>query len=536
MNYDFSNLQQTSENCWQAHYHGNYGIYTVKIEFDENGNRKRFSCTCPSDSYPCKHIGYLQTEIKKQAEKFKIKQTKNELTVEEILQHVSLEELKNFIVKKAKFNHDLTKAITLEFTEKQNVAKKTGENIYKSLVRNDLNEIEFDNGDYYEYDDGAETDLSILGEWYDKAKSFITEQKYNDALLICQAVIEEYAEWYNEADENIRDFIFQDYQEDFFALLKRMVENNQMDTHTLYEYCKQESKKKIYYGHTQKLFNDLMARLAKDENSDEFIALQKDLLKNIADKSSFDAETVVMRLYEFYLSNNEKDNAEKWIEENVQIERCCKLAIEKRIAEERLAEAKQMIFTFLENHKNRYNDAWNDYLLKIAQKENDVPTIRKISFGFIENKFETKYFNVYKSTFSDEEWKIVFEKLYAHYEKKDKNTWYSHSYNVMDLLAAEKLAEKLLDYVNTHLTAETLECYYLHFVKQNTEKTLKMWRNALDFYAEKNVGETHYMSICRWLKLIQKIEGGHTLVVQMINNYRTLYKRRPKMMELLNQL
>jgi uncharacterized Zn finger protein len=73
MKYDFSNLQQTAENRWQAQYHGNYGDYTVKIEFDTNGRRKNFSCTCPSDGYPCKHIGFLQEEIKLQVKKFEEK-------------------------------------------------------------------------------------------------------------------------------------------------------------------------------------------------------------------------------------------------------------------------------------------------------------------------------------------------------------------------------------------------------------------------------------------------------------------------------
>jgi hypothetical protein len=78
MTYDFSDLQQTAENKWQAKYHGNYGIYTVKIEFDANGRRKNFSCSCPSDGYPCKHIGFLQTAIKEQVKKFEVKQKKNE--------------------------------------------------------------------------------------------------------------------------------------------------------------------------------------------------------------------------------------------------------------------------------------------------------------------------------------------------------------------------------------------------------------------------------------------------------------------------
>lgn len=30
-------LRQTDEYRWQANYRGNYGIYTIKIDFDERG-------------------------------------------------------------------------------------------------------------------------------------------------------------------------------------------------------------------------------------------------------------------------------------------------------------------------------------------------------------------------------------------------------------------------------------------------------------------------------------------------------------------
>ena len=536
----FTDLQQTAANRWQARYHGNYGVYTVKIEFDVNGRRKNFSCTCPSDYYPCKHIGFLEEEVRKKSAKIIDKQRKNELTVEDILQNVTLDELRTFVIKKAKFNSDLTKAITLEFAEKlkETATKKAVGNIYKPLVEADLRNVEFDleNEDYYDYE-GAEVDLSVLSDWYDKAKAFISQQKYEDALHICQAVIEEYAEWYEAADGDTRDYVAQDFQEDFFDLLTQMAKNKQIDNRSLYEYCKQELQKKAYYADTRNQFNDLMSELANAVNPDEFIAMQNELLEKVADKSSREAETIVRRLYDFYLSDNQKDKAEELAENNLQIESFCKFALEKRIAENRLSEAKQLILNFEGSHSNYRKSEWNNYKLQIAQKEKDKPTIRKIAFEFIENHFDKKYFTVYKSVFSAEEWTAEFEKLYKHYEKQGKS-WHFQSFNsnLCDLLVAERLTDRLLDYVNTHLTAETMECYYTHFVEKQPEKTLKMWRNAVDFYAEKNVGEKYYESVCRWLKIMKKLAGGEKTVLEMIDNYRIAYKRRSKMMELLGKI
>jgi hypothetical protein len=381
----------------------------------------------------------------------------------------------------------------------------------------------------------SDLDLSILGEWFDKAKDFIKQQKYDDALLICKAVIEAYADWYESADGDTCDYVYNDYQNDFFELLKQMAANEQIDKHALYEYCKQELADDTYFSDTRNRFSDMMALLADSTNSDEFIKLQKELLKTISDKSSYEAEKIVKRLYDFYLSHNQMDKAEELMEENLKIERFCKLAIEKRIAENRLSEAKQLILQFKETHNNYHTSDWNDYLLTIAQKENDVPTVRTIAFEFIKDNFEKSYYEIYKSTFANEEWNEEFENLYKHYDNK-KKSWYSEKYNIPNLLLAENLIDRLLIYIEMHLSAEIMEQYHTCLSEKNLEKTLELFRKSVDLYTSENVGEKHYNYVCRLLNIIKKIPTGNEVAAQMIDNYKVMYKRRPKMLELLRNL
>ncbi|MDR3246678.1 MAG: SWIM zinc finger domain-containing protein [Prevotellaceae bacterium] len=538
---NFTELEQTAENSWQARYHGNYGIYTVKLEFDKNGRYRKFSCTCPSDGYPCKHIGFLQTAIEEQVKKFEDKQKKNELTIEDVLQNVSLAELRTFVIQKAKYNNELTKAITLEFAGKlkqsndENI-EDSNENIYKSLVADDLCDVFYNPEDYYEYgyNDDAETDLSILGDWRDKAKDFVNRQQYEDALLICQAVIEEYADWYEDADDETRDYIFEDYQSGFFNLLQEMAENEQIDKHLLYDYCKQELSEEKYSSDVRDMFNDLMALGANTVNPDEFIAAQKELLTKISDKSSSDAGKILKRLYNFYSSNNQEHNASNLVEENLQIESFCKIAIEKRISEKRYDEAKQLIV----RDERAYNNNWNVYKLDIAQKEKDIPAIRKIAFKFIANNFDKKYFGIYKTTFSEDEWREEFEKLYKHYDKKE-NLGYLVSYNsnnIPDLLVAENLTERLIDYIESHLSVQIMKKYYTHFAGKYPGKTLEVFRKTLDSYAKANTGDEHYSYVSEVLKLMKTLPNGDKIVSEMIDNYRIVYKRRKNMIAILNKI
>ncbi|GAP71228.1 hypothetical protein SAMD00024442_1_45 [Candidatus Symbiothrix dinenymphae] len=553
MTNDFSDIQQTAENKWLAHYHGNYGIYTVKIEFDSDGQRRNFSCSCPSDHHLCKHIGYLEAAIQTQAAQFDAKHAQNELTVEAILQYVSLDELRTFVVKKAKYNSDLAKAITFEFAEKLKKpaktidasaddeatdAEATDENFYKPLVEADLNEVEFDAERFYDYDydSDRDVDLSILRDWLNKAEKFVEQQEYDDALLVCKAVIEAYADWYEEADGEICDNIFLDYQQDFFDLLGKMAENEQIDKPSLYEYCKQQlSEHEDSFYDRNNMLNDLMGLVAHAANPDEFVKLQNDLLENVSNKTSSEAGKIVKRLYKFYLSNNQKDKADKLVEENWQIEYFFKLAVEKRIAEKRYDEAKQLILRFKRLPDTSYESKWNGYLLTIAQAEKDVPAIRTIAFEFIKNTFDKQYYRIYKATFSDEKWQDAFENLYNHYDKPPKDGWHSDNCNIPNLLLAEKLVARLVDYIETHLSATMMEEYYAHFLEEYPEKTLELFRKAVDMAATDS-GERSYHYVCRLLKLIKGLPNGAIVVSQIIDNYRVMYKRRHLMMELLGKI
>jgi hypothetical protein len=66
-------LQEIASNSWKAKYRGNYGIYTIKIKTDGNKTID-FSCSCPSDYYPCKHIPIIEDAIRERIAK-KIKQS-----------------------------------------------------------------------------------------------------------------------------------------------------------------------------------------------------------------------------------------------------------------------------------------------------------------------------------------------------------------------------------------------------------------------------------------------------------------------------
>ena len=528
-------LKQSAQNVWQARYFGNYGEYNIKMVLDEQLGLKEYSCSCPSDRSPCKHILFVLDEIKLKKDALDGAADKNADAVSAILQNVSFDELRKFIIDKAKFSEELTQSILLNFSDK--LPKNSGENTYSDILRQELASVAIyeDEDDYYGYEEYS-VNLDILEQWSKKAAEFAKQGNFSDAEAICKACIEEYADWHNRQESEITEYIDDNFQKDFFDLLKTMAKNGQIDKKAIYNYCRNEIKKDKYESlESFDYFNDLMAELAADIDPAGFIDLQTRLLDKNEDPSSSSAERILRRLIEFYAATNQKDKAEKLIEENLQIDDFRKRAVEKRIAEGNYAAAKEMINEKLKECAGWNSKEWKGLLLKIAQKENDTESIRKFAFEFLQKEFNKRYFAIYKSAFPDNEWETAFEDLYKYYANAS-DPYELFKFYTAELLQSENKIERLLEYMDKCRSLELMEKYYGYVAQKFPEKALELFKKAMDYYAKNNLGREYYEYIAKTLKIIQKTPAGIEFANNIISEYRITYKNRRAMMEILTRI
>ncbi|MDR1933352.1 MAG: hypothetical protein LBQ57_11105 [Spirochaetales bacterium] len=521
-------LRETSPNHWRAKYQGNYGVYTIKITTDGK-RRLSFSCSCPSDYYPCKHIDMVEEAIAERiAKNTASPKAGKDISAGELLKKLTHEELYDFTARIVKNNLDLSNAVLLEFSDKIETKNK---NKYAPIIRRGLADVNFDAEDYY-YHEFAQ-DIDILAQWFDKARQRLTEKKVREAVLIAQACIEEYAQWLEEQDSDIGDYICEDYQSAPFEILKQAAAHPEINARDIYVYCMSEMPKEKYAG-TMMFdgFNDLLMKVSAKVDPEAFIALQYTLLEKVEDKSSYAAQKILQRIIDFYKTRHQPQKAWQCIEENIQIDSFRKIVVEKRIKQKDFAGAKKLIRDHIgqKERTTSYPDCWDDYLLQIAQKEKDTPVIRSIAYSFIEDHFEDSYYRIYKSAFSAAEWAEESEKLFRHY--RCKTNFYENP--AADLLAAEGSAEKLIDYIAECLSPDNMEKYHKFFAPAFPERTLDMFRKAIDRYAEKNTGRSCYERIRELFRQMEKIRGGAAVTADMKNNYRIKYKNRPAMMGTLN--
>jgi hypothetical protein len=520
-------LREISPNHWQAKYQGNYGVYTVKINTDGK-HRSSFSCSCPSDYYPCKHIPIVEEAIAEWIAKNAEIGKSPTMSVGELLKKLTRKELYDFILKITKNNPDLTNAVFLEFAEK--IEDRNG-NKYAAVIRQGLENIELSEDDYYRE---KAIHIAVLDDWAEKAEQFLKEGKPHEAILIAQGYIEEFARWLPGIEKKgLIDWIPDTYQSRPFAILEKAAADPKVDVKALYDYCIAEASTKKHAGlYMMDCFNDLLVTLSATVNPEAFLKLQRELLGEVQDKSSYGAKKILSRIIDFYKNRNEPQKAWNCVEENIQIESFRRMVVEDRITKKKFSEAKKLIHDYIDTKQDRSrSDIWDDYLLQIAQEEKDIPAIRSISFSFIKNYFEQRYYQIYKSAFSDGEWKKEFENLLRHYEAK-KNYW---SYSAADLLAAEGKAERLMEYIGKQLSLDNLEKYHVFFAAAFPEQTLALFRTALDRYAAEHTGRSSYEHIVGVFSMMKKIPGGDAVTADMKARYLVTYKNRRAMIETLNR-
>ncbi len=531
MNKDIISLQEISAANWQAKYRGNYGIYTIKIKLNANKKTSTFSCSCPSNYYPCKHISIIESAIYSTIQGAEKTPKEKGVTIEEIIKNISHQELIDFIIGQAKYNPQLTNTILLKFSHKSNL---DDENKYHLILHKALKKVQFDYDDIYDYHEDS-IEIDVLDEWLEKAKEHLAQKNYKEAIAIAKACIEEYAEWMENTNNDIVDYIDPCYEDTPFEILSKAASNDDISTNELFQYCKKEMVKPKYDSTDfRDHFNQLLMEFAGTDNAAEFLDLQDALLDKITDKCSYEAEKILKRKINFYKGNNQPELAQKIVSENIQIENFRMELVKQKIVEKKFQEAKKLIDDFIsvrQNDSYHYHNNWHELLLEIAQNENDIPVIRKIAFAFIENYFQAKYYHIYKSTYSSDEWIHEVEKIIGHYSIKNH---YSND-SVADLLAEEKDAKRLIEYIEKHLSVEKIDKYHLHFSSSFPEKTLSLFRKAINQYAEKNTGRKYYEHIVDLMKKMNQIKDGKKIVNDMINHYKTQYKNRKAMMEILNK-
>lgn len=537
-------LEEITDGVYEAIVSGSED-YTVELEINE-GTIRECTCSCPYDMGPvCKHIVavlfYLQQDVlqleealplNKSKEKTVAKKEKKKTITEqinEVLENISHDELKRFIREKAKDN-SLFRNVFLTSYAHQN--PNESKEIYIKQIQSILRKAGGREGFiYWNYAGSAGKQVSELTS---TAKKQAEKKNFKSAIFICVAVMEEMTKALDFADDSNGDISSHiDFAFDLLFNISKQKLPSEIRI-LLFEYCISAFKKQIFTGFDWHLG---VLNIAS-EISDREEELQQ-VLKCLDEVqgSEYEIEQAQYIKLDIIRKSKGEKEADKFIEQNLSNPNLRRELIVKTFKsknyEKSIALAKDGIKCD-EKSKPGLAKEWYDWLLKIAQAQNDTKKILEYArLLFIDNfRHEQDYYQLLKKNTAPGQWKDYLEKMINDIQKK-------RSWGNVDLIAKiyiqEKWFDRLLELIKQNASLNYIVQYEKFLAKEYSDELVALYKEEVIRYIKSSTGRNHYQAVCKYLRRMKKL-GGTETVERIILDLRRQYPQRRALMDELNQV
>ncbi|MDR0829383.1 MAG: hypothetical protein LBN95_04625 [Prevotellaceae bacterium] len=506
-----------------------------------------YVCDCPYDVGPvCKHVAAvifaLQSEElgmkdgsfpklpkAKKAEKTSKKKTPAE-EAKELLEKVSHEELKAFVLKKISRDNFLRNDFIFQFmTYNTDNSREYYENQLKALVKSAKGRDGFIDWDK------ARTFNRNVSEYLQLAEKSVTENNFAKAMNIAMATAVQAMDAFNCGDDSNGEFggLISGAFEILWKITEEKLSENEKNE--LLNFCYNSFDKKTFDGfdwHTELL--QMALSLIKTENETKEIFTRLDAYEKNDDKYGWRKQEAQNIKYEI-LSKFDKEKAEKFLLENLENDKFRTAVIEKAIAKKNYEKAKKIAIDGIEfdkKDKPGLVNRWTDYILKIAIIQQDTENIIEYAkrLYFEKNTEKKGYYKILKDNIKPENWTNFVDKtLIAEWEKR--GGWNYH--NIAEIFIAEQQWQRLLNLLKEHSSLGNIALLEPYLKTNYADELITLYAKEIVDYAAKFTGRSYYAEICKYLRRIIKL-GGRTTADLIIKNLRETYKNRPALLQELN--
>ena len=447
----------------------------------------------------------------------------------ELLKHTDTEEIHSFISELAEKDTNFYNKI------KQALLPANEENIcnighYRAKAENCYDFYDYRGKQRYDYNfyQAAHQASSQLAQLLDDAIFFVEHKKYADAAAIAMSVAEVIPRNYEKVDDSSGKLGGRFC--DAIQILCDIVNNSNVSISIkkeIYEWCKEETNESIYsdYGldYIERIY-DLCCELLGDTN--EVLA---NFDKKIENSNSYYLGEIVQRKIRFMLSRN--IDIESIIQKYIHIDGVRRIKFEELKNAQKYREALLLAVQGIEiaTQKDYYGTIlnWQEAIYDIYLLQGDVEKILQmaeylvLNAGWRSNKKD--FYDTLKKYTPPANWNDTLERLLTNAETKRDFDDFSAR-----IMQEHQLWQRLFNYCKKGSIRE-MEEYEKDLMPYFENEILKYYHD----YAEKQALHTDYNSyheVARILKRMRAFADGNLLVEQLLEKFRTTYKRRKNMM------
>ena len=521
--------------------------YTVKLSI-RNRVITEHSCDCSYDMGPvCKHVAavifYLEQEklgltqntkkgSSKKAKASSSKPSKRKTLaqqVDDLLGKVTHDELILFVRNQAANDSLFRDSLLASFAQYNPNESKT---LYAKQVKT---LIKVARGKYGFLDSsGAEYVSNELSSMLGLANHYIRKGNHKSAFFICTAIMDELIsalEYADDMDGHLTDTIY-----DAFDTLATIAQEDPPEEvrKLIFKYCLTSFSKRSFSGWDWHLnFLHLAAYMLSTDSEME------ELFKRIAaipKSSEYEVKKAQEIQYDVLLKRKGESVAQKYLEQNIDNPSFRARAIQDALDQKDYEKATALANEGIEQDSGYPGLIidWYDWLLKIAESQNDTERIILYARYLLLKSHNPKrdYYQILKEIVPTEEWTNFVEAIVQ--EAMERKPYYRTDL-VASIFIREEWWSRLLDLVKKEYTLDQLAKYEKLLAQHFPSELADLYAERIIRYVENHVGRSHYRTACKYIRKMIKL-GAREKADEVISQLRQTHYRKKALMEELDNV
>lgn len=521
------------------HYEGLvYGteIYEVQIEIDDNGNVEDMDCDCPyAEENNCKHMVALLYYLENDGEIESKKAIRNTDNYDKILDKISENEIKEFVLEKIYENFDFQNEFRSHFvqyfekTPKKVYEKRIAQSIYQAIGRKGF--IEYN--ETYKFS-------NAMYDYIQEANNLIKHNEYQAPFWIASLILEELPDLPIDDSDGTTSYV----ESECVEVIEKILEKCKNDSviKEIFNWIIESIKNDTLGDYSDGIEKVLDEHFIEDKFVNERLKIIDEKIQELEQQEDHYSEykleelikTKIALLYQLGMDKE----AIKTIKENIYYVPIRRMLIDIERKNENIDKVEKLLKEGMKIALKRGHYGTVTYyieeLLSIYkehnQKEKYKNLVEETLFKYSRSSF--KYYKKLKDLYTEEQWKNMRDNIIKILESDGEGY---HRDDLRQIYIEEQYYEKLYHSVMSTPLFEIVVKYEKYLKKDFEKQLLEEYQKIVNEKAT-FTGKRNYEDVRKILQQMKTLKNGKKLVEKLVEEYKIKYANRRLMLEELNKI
>ena len=521
------------------HYEGLvYGteIYEVQIEIDDNGNVEDMDCDCPyAEENNCKHMVALLYYLENDGEIESKKAIRNTDNYDKILDKISENEIKEFVLEKIYENFDFQNEFRSHFvqyfekTPKKVYEKRIAQSIYQAIGRKGF--IEYN--ETYKFS-------NAMYDYIQEANNLIKHNEYQAPFWIASLILEELPDLPIDDSDGTTSYV----ESECVEVIEKILEKCKNDSviKEIFNWIIESIKNDTLGDYSDGIEKVLDEHFIEDKFVNERLKIIDEKIQELEQQEDHYSEykleelikTKIALLYQLGMDKE----AIKTIKENIYYVPIRRMLIDIERKNKNIDKVEKLLKEGMKIALKRGHYGTVTYyieeLLSIYkeqnQKEKYKNLVEETLFKYSRGSF--KYYKKLKDLYTEEQWKNMRDNIIKILESDGEGY---HRDDLRQIYIEEQYYEKLYHSVISTPLFEIVVKYEKYLKKDFEKQLLEEYQKIVNEKAT-FTGKRNYEDVRKILQHMKTLKNGEKLVEKMVEEYNIKYANRRLMLEELNKI